>query len=103
MNNTQDNIYANFADEYENPLTNKVKFKFHSFFETCSSKVISDTVTLNCPANSYLAYPDNITIKGNSSNWNNIVQTQDRPYKWGSKNFTIIKFIKDENITIQKV
>lgn len=103
MSSTQDNIYANFADEYENPLTNKVKFKFHSFFETCSSKVISDTVTLNCPANSYLAYPDNIIIKGNSSNWNNIVQTQDRPYKWGSKNFTIIKFIKDENITIQKV
>ena len=77
-----------FADEYRN--TNNNQYKWHSFFEACSSKVLSGNTTISTTTQqNYLAYPNdfdyNVSISGANTT------TVSSEYYWGDTSYTLIR------------
>lgn len=77
-----------FADEYRN--TNNNQYKWHSFFEACSSKVLSGNTTISTTTQqNYLAYPNDFDYNVSISGANTTTVSSD--YYWGDTSYTLIR------------
>ena len=79
-----------FDDNYN--LTQTEKYYYHSWFETCSSKILTeDSFTVDIPATT-VAYPnsDVFEYEISTSNGDNL-EILDNNYVWGEETYTIVK------------
>lgn len=83
-----------FADEYRN--TNNNQYKWHSFFEACSSKVLSGNTTISTTTQqNYLAYPNDFDYNVSISGANTTIVSSE--YYWGDTSYTLIRINASTN------
>lgn len=97
-NNTKSNYPSNFDDKYNE--TQSGNYKYHSWFETCSSKTLTEnSFTLNLANGAYhIAYP----VNDFDYTLSNLGTTVIDNYIWGDKSYTIIEVTNIQNITFTK-